>query len=197
MVILHHCPLFLGVGIERWMNAATSFATILPYLLQFSLSFTLYIVFWDYKSYLSWLLFCLFSFFHNTFPLFGILCQYFYVLCIFCFMYVTQLLVQARTWGNFWGSFQVCEKWGILHFYFLTSTHKFYWLTAYLYPLLFSNCLLIILSNKLLFYKPGTSSLPGGFPIYLFSANPGAAFSAHSMFPFGSLQTIIFCSYIK
>lgn len=41
--------------------------------------FYLYIVFWDYENYLSWLLFCLFSFFHNTFPLFGILCQYFNV----------------------------------------------------------------------------------------------------------------------
>ena len=55
------------------------FGAILLYLLQFSLPFTLYIVFWDYESYLFGLLFCLFSFFYNTFPLFGILCQYFYV----------------------------------------------------------------------------------------------------------------------
>lgn len=132
--------------------------------------------------------------FHNTFPLSGILSQYFCV-TIFCFMYIIQLLVQARTWGNFWGSFQVSEKWGLLHFYFLTSTHKFYWLTAYLYSLLFSNCLLTVLSNKL-FYNPGTSSLPGAFPIYLFSAYPRTVLSAHSMFPFSSLQSI-FWSYSK
>lgn len=139
----HQSPPVGGVGVDRWLNAAGSFVSLLTSLLRFPLSSTLCGVFWDARSYLSWALVSLSAWYRTPCPLFRRWCQYFYVTVFYVSVHYALSCTSQKSEAV--AEVALNQKWGRLCYHSSRSLIKFYQLPTFL-------------SNKLPSHNPGTSA---------------------------------------